>query len=140
MGFPGGPVVKIAPCNNAGDTSSILDPRRSHMPGSDYAQAPHTHWAWALEPAGHSDWAHVQQPLKPPGSGACAVTKEARALQLESSLCSLQTEKPSNGNEAQHSQKQRHICYLAIVCFKNNPEESKDDAGEGTDEIRLALS
>ena len=34
QGFPGGPVVKNLPCN-AGDTSSIPGPGRSHMPQSN---------------------------------------------------------------------------------------------------------
>ena len=38
-GFPGGSVVKNPP-TNAGDTSSIPDPRRSHMPQSNSARWP----------------------------------------------------------------------------------------------------
>ena len=34
LGFPGGSVVKNLPAN-AGDTGSIPDPGRSHMPQSD---------------------------------------------------------------------------------------------------------
>ena len=38
-GFPGGPVVKNPPCN-AGDTSLIPGPGRSHMPWNNKACVP----------------------------------------------------------------------------------------------------
>ena len=39
QGFPGGAVVKNPP-GSAGDTGSIPDPGRSHMPRSNYACEP----------------------------------------------------------------------------------------------------
>ena len=39
---------------NAGDTSSMPDPRRCHMPWSNY-------WTWAPKPQSQSCWAHAPQ-------------------------------------------------------------------------------
>ena len=53
-GFPGGSVVKNPPAN-AGDTGSIPDPERSHMP------LHYNCWACALDPGSHSYWACMLQ-------------------------------------------------------------------------------
>ena len=92
MGFTSDSVVKNPPAN-AGDTSSIPGPRRSHMPWSNRA----------LEPQLLSLCSRAWDPhlLKLGSLGGCALKQEkpqpweAQALQLESSPCSLEWEKAS---------------------------------------------
>ena len=72
MGFPGGSVVKNLPAN-VGDTGSIPGLGRSHLLGSSWC-VHHNSWALAL-------------------SSLCSASREASALQLKSSPCSLQWEK-----------------------------------------------
>ena len=46
MGFPGASTVKNLP-TNAGDSSSIPDPGRSHMPGSNLTRWPQLLSLWS---------------------------------------------------------------------------------------------
>ena len=55
-GFPGGSVAKNLSAN-AGDTCSIPDQGRSHMPWGTKPVC-HNYWACALEPGSHNYWAH----------------------------------------------------------------------------------
>ena len=96
--FPGGAVVKNLPAN-AGDTSSIPGPGRSHMLQSNQARVPQllslhsracepqllSPWATATEPTSHSYWAHVLQ-LSPRAAATEAHAPRARAPQQEKSL------------------------------------------------------
>ena len=63
-GFPGGPVVKI-PLANAGDTSLIPDPGRSHMP-------------WSNEARTRQLLSQCSKALEPQLLSPCAATAEAR--------------------------------------------------------------
>ena len=95
QGFPGGSVVKSLPAN-AGDTGSIPDPGRSHMPGGNICP-----YATTTEPTCTPSEACALQSL-------CAETREATTMRsqcnvTESSLCSQQLEKSpcNNGDPAQ---------------------------------------
>ena len=64
-----GSVVGNPPAN-AGDTGSIPDAGRSHMPVD---QLCHNYWACALELRSHNYWAHVLQLQKPTSPRAPAL-------------------------------------------------------------------
>ena len=70
MGLPGGSTVKNSP-TNAGDSSSIPDPGRSHMPGSKLTRCPQllSLWSRARELQLLSPYATATEAQCP---GACA--------------------------------------------------------------------
>ena len=78
---------------SAGDMGSILEPGRFHMPQSNKVSAPQLlSLCSAATAEARMPRAHALQQEKPQ-------QWEARALQLESSLCSLQLEKRPQSNE-----------------------------------------
>ena len=93
------------PSPNAGDTGSVPDPGRSHMPWSNYACAPQV-----LKP----ECPRVQVPQQ-----ETPAQPEAHTLQLESSPCSLQREKHLRSNEDPAQPKQTNTVFKSIVNIKN---------------------
>ena len=71
--FTGGPMVENLPAS-AGDTGSIPDSQRSHIPQSK--SVCHNYWACTLEPGSCDYWSYVLQLLKP-------MLPRAHALQQE---------------------------------------------------------
>ena len=57
QGFPGGPGIQNPPAN-AGNTSSIPNPGRFHMPRSA-KHICHNYWAQTVEPGSSKYWAHT---------------------------------------------------------------------------------
>ena len=103
-GFPGGSVVKNPPAN-AGDTGSIPDPGRSHVPWSNEAQASQLQ---SNEPVLYSPGASTTKANVP--RSLCSATREATVLRSphtdarEEPPLATTREKPAE-QQRQHSQK-----------------------------------
>ena len=110
-GFPGGSVVKNPPAN-VGDTGSIPDLGRWHMPRSNKAHAPQ--WLSLCSGPGSSNyWTHVLQPLQPhaPKPVLCnekPLQWEAHILQLKEAPFPATKEKALEAMKTQHSQKNKN--------------------------------
>ena len=110
QGSPGGSVVKNPPAN-VGDTGSIPDLGRWHMPWSNKAHAPQ--WlSLCSEPGSSNYWTHVLQPLQPqaPKPVLCnekPLQREAHILQLKEAPFPATKEKALEAMKTQHSQKKQ---------------------------------
>ena len=91
---PGGSVVKNSPAN-AGDSGSIPDLGRSHMPRSNQACAPQL-LNLCSRPARHLQSPHTLVAMLCNERGT---TTRSHALQLESSFCLPQLQKSPHSNE-----------------------------------------
>ena len=93
-----GPMSKNPPCN-AGDTSSISGPARSHMPRGNY-------WTWALEPGNCNYWSLelmlCNKESLCTSSPHITAKNSPHSPQLEKALCS-QPGRPSTDRKKQVS-------------------------------------
>ena len=99
MGFPGASTVKNLP-TNAGDSSSIPDPGRSHMPGSNLTRWPQLLSLWSraqelqlLSPSATTTEAQGPEACAPQQKKATAIRRLRNSMKSSPPLAAT-TEKP----------------------------------------------